>query len=124
MSRILLVDDDDQLRELLRIVLHRAGHEVQEAHNGDEAIEIHRMNPTDLVITDIIMPDKEGLATIREFRRDHPHLKIIAMSGGGRVRAQDYLGIAKKFGADYDIAKPFSNQEILELVNTALDSAV
>lgn len=117
MSNILLVDDDDQLRTMLKIVLTRAGHEVHEASNGNEALQAHRTHNIELMITDLIMPDREGLDTIREVRRNHANVKIIAMSGGGRNTPQDYLLLAKKLGANYTLAKPFSNQEILSLVN-------
>jgi DNA-binding response OmpR family regulator len=120
MPNILLVDDDDQLRSMLKIVLTRAGHEVQEACNGNEALKFQSKRPADLMITDIIMPDREGLDTIRELRRNNTDIKIIAMSGGSRVTAQDYLTLARKLGADYVLAKPFSNQEILRAVQLVL----
>ena len=122
MASILLVEDDEQLRSMLRIVLDRAGHEVQEAGNGKEALEIYNRRPTDLIVTDIVMPDKEGLETILEFRRIYPDVKIIAMSGGGRTGAQNYLQLAKKLGADYILTKPFSNQEILDGIHIVVPS--
>ena len=122
MASILLVEDDEQLRSMLRIVLDRAGHEVQEAGNGKEALEIYNRRPTDLIVTDIVMPDKEGLETILEFRRIYPDVKIIAMSGGGRTGAHNYLQLAKKLGADYILTKPFSNQEILDGIHTVVPS--
>jgi DNA-binding response OmpR family regulator len=120
MARILLVDDDDQLRTMLCEVLTRAGYEVQEASNGKLAIELYRTNPTDLVITDLVMPEKEGLEMIVELKRLSSEVKIIAMSGGGRGGAQDYLTMAKALGAQRVLAKPFSHAEILEAVNQAL----
>jgi DNA-binding response OmpR family regulator len=114
MASILLVEDDLQLRSMLRIVLDRAGHVVQEAGNGKEAIALYSKSPADLIVTDLVMPDKEGLETIREFRRSYPDVKIIAMSGGGRTGAENYLDLAKKLGADYTLTKPFSNKEILD----------
>jgi DNA-binding response OmpR family regulator len=120
MPNILLVDDDEQLRSMLKIVLTRAGHEVQEACNGNEALKFQGKHPADLMITDIIMPDREGLDTIREVRRNNTDIKIIAMSGGGRNTSFDYLTLAKKMGADYVLAKPFSNQEILRVVQLVL----
>jgi DNA-binding response OmpR family regulator len=122
MASILLVEDDEQLRSMLRIVLDRAGHEVQEAGNGKEALEIYNRRPTDLIVTDIVMPDKEGLETIMEFRRSYPDVKIIAMSGGGRTGAQNYLQLAKKLGADHILTKPFSNQEILDGIHIVVAS--
>jgi DNA-binding response OmpR family regulator len=120
MASILLVDDDEQLRSMLRIVLDRAGYQVQEASNGKEALDAFSRYPADLLITDIIMPDKEGLDTIMELRHSHPDLKIIAMSGGGRVSAQNYLGLAKMLGANLALAKPFSIQELLDSVKETL----
>ena len=122
MANILLVDDEEQLRSILRIVLESAGHTVQEAGDGKEALESYVRHPAELMVTDIVMPNKEGIETILEFRRNHPGLKIIAMSGGGRNSAQDYLKLAKSFGADYVLTKPFSNQAILDVVKTVLAS--
>ncbi|HEV8482833.1 MAG TPA: response regulator [Blastocatellia bacterium] len=122
MPSILLVDDDEQLRSMLKIVLSRAGHEVLEARNGKEALEFQRSNPSDLMITDLIMPEKEGLDTIIEFRRRFPDIKIIAMSGGGRINSDCYLDFAKKLGANCTLAKPFSNVEFLDRVQMVLQS--
>ena len=122
MASILLVEDDVQLRSMLKIVLDRAGHEVQEAGNGKEALELYTKSPADLIVTDLVMPDKEGLETIMEFRRSYPDVKIIAMSGGGRTGAQNYLDLAKKFGADYIVTKPFSNKEILDGIQIVVPS--
>ena len=123
MANILLVEDEEQLRSMLKIVLESAGHTVQEAGDGKEALESYIRNPADLMVTDIVMPNKEGIETILEFRRNHPGLRIIAMSGGGRNSAQDYLKLAKSFGADYVLSKPFSNQAILDVVKTVLASS-
>lgn len=120
MASILLVDDDEQLRTMLSEVLRRAGYEVQEACNGNEATMMYRSHQTDLVITDLIMPDKEGLETIREIRHSNPGVRIIAMSGGGRNGFVNYLRVAKTFGAQVVIEKPFSHQEILEAVRGVL----
>ena len=120
MASILLVDDDEQLRTMLSEVLKRAGHEVQTACDGDEAIKMFRSNPTDLVITDLIMPNKEGLETIREIRQGFPAVRIIAMSGGGRNGPGNYLAVAERFGAQRVLNKPFSHREILEAVRGVL----
>ena len=122
MTTILLVDDDQQFRSMLGAVLSRAGYEVQEACNGNEATEMYRSHQPDLVITDLIMPDKEGLETIREIRHDNPGVRIIAMSGGGRNGFENYLRVAKAFGAQVVLDKPFSHQEILEAVRTSLEA--
>lgn len=120
MPSILLVDDDEQLRTMLSEVLRRAGYEVQEACNGNEATKMYSSHQTDLVITDLIMPDKEGLETIREIRHTNPGVRIIAMSGGGRNGFVNYLRVAKTFGAQVVIEKPFSHQEILEAIRHVL----
>ena len=120
MANILLVEDEEQLRSMLKIVLESAGHTVQEAGDGREALDSYVRHPADLMVTDIVMPNKEGIETILEFRRNHPGLKIIAMSGGGRNSAQDYLKLAMTFGADYVLTKPFSNQAMLDVVRTLL----
>ena len=120
MANILLVEDEEQLRSMLRIVLENAEHEVREAGNGKEALESYGRHPVDLMVTDIVMPDKEGIETIMKVRDSYPHVKIIAMSGGGRTGAQNFLELAKKFGADYILAKPFSNKELLDGVHLLL----
>lgn len=122
MANILLVEDEDQLRAMLREVLESAGHAVREAKNGKIASDIFALHPTDLVITDLIMPEKEGLELILELRRSRPDIKVIAMSGGGRTSAQSYLEIAKKFGAACLLEKPFSNDGIIGIVDTLLES--
>lgn len=121
MASILLVDDDEQFRTMLSEVLKRAGHDVQEACNGSEATRMYRSHRTDLVITDLIMPDKEGLETIREIRQNDPGVRIIAMSGGGRNGNIDYLRMASMFGAQQVVDKPFAHREILEAVRRLLE---
>jgi DNA-binding response OmpR family regulator len=116
MKRILLVDDNEPFRRGLGLTLERAGYEVQSAPDGAVALKLFREFPADLVITDLIMPEKEGLETIMDLRRLQPELKIIAMSGGGRIDPNDYLPIAKKLGAALTLSKPFSTGEILEAV--------
>ena len=120
MTSILLIDDDEQLRTMLSVVLRRAGYEVQVAIDGIEASNFYRSHPTDLIITDLIMPGKEGLEIIMELRKDYPRAKIIAMSGGGRSGTMSYLKVAKAFGAQEVLEKPFPNQEILEAVRRVL----
>src|SRR5688572_11256152 len=117
MASILLVDDDEQLRPMLKMVLERAGHVVNEAGNGKEALVSYSRQQAELVVTDLVMPDKEGLETIMELRRTYSDLKIIAMSGGVRTGAHNYLALAVKFGADHVLNKPFSNQELLDAVS-------
>ena len=94
MARILVIDDDDQILRTLHQVLEMEGHEVVDASNGKEGIKLFRENGADLIITDIVMPEKEGLETIMELRRDFPDIKVIAISGGGRVDPESYLTLA------------------------------
>jgi two-component system, chemotaxis family, chemotaxis protein CheY len=124
MAVILVIEDDDHLRGLLREVLSRAGHEVHEAANGELGMRRFNANPADLVVTDIIMPDKEGLETIMELRREHPSVKIIAISGGGAKLDAQYLPTAKALGADVTIEKPFEPREVIEAIGRLLSGAV
>ncbi len=118
MARILIIDDDDQVRKMLRLTLIAAGFDVIEAQDGKLAMQLFHQNPeVDLVITDLIMPEKEGIETIIELTRDFPHVPIIAISGGGRIDPNDYLYLAKKLGARKTLEKPFSRQEIIDAVN-------
>ena len=120
--RILVIEDDPEVREMVYKMLKKEGYEVVEAGNGKEAFELLSIDPKiDLVITDIIMPEKEGIETIIELKRDYPHIKILAISGGGKGSAQNYLAIAKKFGADLTLSKPFVKQELLEAVQEILE---
>ena len=116
MTRILVIEDDAIVRELLQEILAHAGYEVAEARDGKEGIRLYRNEPADLVITDLIMPEKEGIETIMELRRDFPQVKIIAISGGGHVSPAGYLEIASRLGVQRTFAKPFLPDEILEAV--------
>src|SRR4051812_5408625 len=116
MPRILLIDDDEAFRNMVRKTLERAGYEVQPAGDGKQALELFRQESPDLIITDLVMPEKEGLEMILELRREAPKAKIIAMSGGARMNPRTNLIMAEKFGARKTLAKPFSQQEILEAV--------
>jgi CheY-like chemotaxis protein len=121
MARILLIDDDDQFRMLLRRMLEKAGYsDIEEAKDGGLGVKLFRQRPFDLVITDIIMPDKEGLETIMELTGDYPQIKIIALSGGGRVGPHGYLEMAKRLGASRTLAKPFNYSDFLDVVQDLL----
>ena len=123
MARILIVDDEELVRYTMREILEEFGHVVVEAENGNECLTLQKQSPFDLVITDIIMPEKEGLETITELKREFPDLKVIAFSGGGRTRHHDYLEKAKERGADEVLDKPFTETKILELVDGLLSGA-
>ena len=120
MKRILVVDDQETIRRPLAQILQMAGYEVQTAAEGCEALRLYKQLPFDLVITDLVMPEKEGLETIMELRQLKPSLKIIAISGGGKLEPGDYLPMAKRFGAAKTLAKPFSTDDILEAVASLL----
>jgi len=119
-KRILIIDDDFHVRDMLERLLRRAGYDSQLAENGVEALKIHRENPVDLVITDIIMPEKEGLEIITEFRRDYPSVKLIAISGGGRIGPANYLKMAKLLGVDRTFAKPVDTSQLLSAIGELL----
>ncbi len=120
MTQILVIDDDIEIREMLKQLLERADYEVSVAPDGKVALRLHHAKPADLVITDIVMPEKEGLETIMELRRDFPSVKVIAISGGGKIEANNYLDIAKAMGAQRTFVKPFELNELLEAVRKLL----
>ena len=123
MARILVVDDDFAARTLLRRLLEPAGHVIVEALDGDEALRYYRLKPADLVITDILMPGREGLSTIHEIRLEFPDAKIIAISGGGETGELDFLSQARNLGARRTFAKPFAVREILDAVSELLQES-
>jgi len=121
MARILVIDDDDTVRLSVRLALEDADHLVEDAADGEKGVAMFRENPADLVVTDIFMPEKEGLETIDEIKRLRPDTKIIAISGGGRMDPEDYLSIAKSVGADHSLLKPFDIVKLAEVVETLLN---
>lgn len=123
MSRILLVDDDELSRGAVQKMLERAGHQVQSTGNGSEAIAQYRPGQVDLLITDLIMPETDGLEIIQTIRRMDPAARILAISGGGRVEAEEYLSVARKFGALEVLSKPFTGEELKQAVARALSGA-
>jgi DNA-binding response OmpR family regulator len=120
-QRILVVDDDPSIRETLRIALSKAGYEVLQARDGEEATRLWRDQGADLIITDLHMPDKNGLEVIMELRAHSPSTPIIAMSDGGRTTQIGLLGDAKLLGAVRTVAKPFSLDEMLTAVRQELE---
>ena len=120
MTRIIVIDDDVQIRVLLKEILQQEGYEVVDAPDGLEGVRLYRENPADLVITDIIMPEKEGLEIIRELRTDFPEVKIMAISGGGRIGPEPYLQIAERLGAKSILTKPIERDELIGAVREAL----
>jgi len=122
MARILVIDDDDMVRSLLIRALTRGGHEASGASDGAEGVLYVQENPVDLVITDIFMPQQEGLATIMQLRRSRPGSRIIAISGGGARESLDVLPVAAALGAAKTLRKPFTPSEVLEAVREVLES--
>ena len=125
MTNILVMDDDPTLLDALCDVLVSAGHAVTPMANGSKALELVHAKDIELVIIDLFMPDKEGLETIIELRRQCPRLKIIAISGGGRKGAAALdptvnLAMAMKFGAAVAINKPFTPDQLTSAISTAL----
>ncbi len=122
MSAILLVDDDLQVLDVLGEMLRLEGHSVVTAENGVVALEKIKTGPFDLVVADIIMPEKEGLETISSIRKKHGDLPIIAICGGGRIGPNDYLEAAKHIGANATLDKPFARKEFTSVVDSLLVS--
>lgn len=119
-TSILIIDDDEDIRIMVGEVLRRAGYQTAEAANGRLGIKKLREAPADLIVTDLIMPEQEGLETIMEIRRRFPRMKIVAMSGGGHDGVMDFLPMAKKLGASRTLNKPFSTTQLLTAVREAL----
>lgn len=120
MARILIIEDDEQVRSLLREVLEDSGHEVMESSNGEEGLKKFGLAPAAVVITDILMPGKEGLETIRDLRSESPGTKIIAISGGLPGSGLNLLDLARKLGASRILEKPFDIVDLVGAVNDVL----
>jgi DNA-binding NtrC family response regulator len=120
MARVLVIDDEVQVVKLIREVLEGAGHEVVEARNGREGMKLYEAKPTDLVITDLVMPEQEGLETITALRRQFPAVKIIAISGAQQKLDLDLLYVAEKLGAIRTLEKPFDIHRLADLVKELL----
>ena len=118
MSAVLLVDDDDGFRHAMGRILRGAGHTVQELASGQEVPRVLHDTKIDVLVTDLIMPDVEGLETIRTVRRHHPGLPIIAISGGGRLTPESYLTMARGVGANRVLAKPFEPSALVTMIET------
>jgi DNA-binding response OmpR family regulator len=121
MPGILLVEDDKDLREMLKISLVRKRFMVVEAENGKDAIIHFKPSVTDVVVTDLIMPEEDGLKVIMKLREIKPSLKIIAISGGGKAGPGNYLNLAKALGADAIYSKPFSINDMISRIEELLE---
>ena len=120
MPRILVIDDEESVLKLLETFFEREGFDVEVATDGAIGLAINLVSQVDIVVTDILMPHKEGFETIQEFRQKFPHVKIIAISGGGKNGPETYLEFAKVFGADKTFAKPLDLSELREAVEELL----
>lgn len=121
MAHILIVDDDDQIRRMLRRRLERDKHQITEAADGEQALQACRNSTIDLALIDIIMPEKEGTETIMELQKNNPDLQIIAMSGGSSyITPEMSLKLALQFGARAALQKPFSLDELISTINSLL----
>ena len=114
------MDDDELLREALRVVLEGAGYEVVDASDGEAGLRLQRERPVDLVLVDIFMPERDGLEVIKALRAESPQVKIIAVSGGGRTGQIEVLSAAAAFGAARTLLKPFEPRELLKTIRELL----
>ena len=121
MTKILVIEDEDSFRNVLVKMLTKAGYEVRQAGDGNQALTVCEEFKPDLVLSDIIMPDKEGLETIQELMDVSPGIRIIAMSGGGRFGPDSYLPLAEKLGAKATLQKPFMREDLLDTVKSVLE---
>lgn len=119
-ARILVIDDDPVVRDMLVEMLKREGYDVDSAEDGRAGMRRFREQPSALVITDVLMPEQEGLETLMQLRQSGRPVKVMAISGGGRVGADTYLNSARTLGADAILAKPFGREELLEKVTALL----
>ena len=121
MPSVLVVDDEDQIRQLIRETLEQAGYDVQEASDGKKGLERYRAKPADLVIMDILMPDQDGLESIMTLRREFPTSRVIAITGGSdMIGILNFLDVAKMLGARRTLQKPFDMQTLLDAAQTEL----
>ena len=117
MAHILIIDDEEEVLKMLKMALERKGHKVTTAYNGIDGIKKYRENTPDVIITDIVMPEMEGLEAIKKLRDEFKDVKIIALSGGGFVDPKEYLKLAKLFGAQYTFAKPADLKKISKAID-------
>jgi DNA-binding response OmpR family regulator len=122
MPGILIVEDDEDLREMLKISLVKRKYTVLEASDGKEAILHFKPAITDLVVTDLIMPDEDGLKVIMKLKEIKPEIKIVAISGGGKAGPGNYLNVARALGADEVLPKPFSLKDLISKIDSLLST--
>jgi DNA-binding response OmpR family regulator len=117
MAHVLLVEDDQHVMDMLTQVLQRDGHTVTTAVDGEDALQALQKIKPDIIVTDIIMPKKSGTALIKEVKANHPEMKIIAISGGGRSDPIGYLDLSEELGADISFAKPVEPKALLMTIS-------
>ena len=122
MAKILIIDDDPSILTMLKRLLEKAGYEVDTASNGSEGLVRIESCLPDLLVTDIVMPEKEGLELILYLRKEKPGLKIVAISGGGRFNYEGYLTGAKLLGADLTFQKPLVHKEFIQAISDLLNT--
>ena len=118
MVRVLVIDDNQDVRDLIQFILEGAGYSVELAADGEAGLRSHRARPADVVITDIFMPNQDGLETIARLREEYPRVRVVAMSGGGGsgVKGGCYLSTAREIGAHVLLPKPFDLDQLLRAV--------
>jgi len=123
MPSVLVVDDEDQVRQLIRETLEQAGYQVMEARDGKEALQRYRQAPADVVVMDILMPDQDGLESTATLRREFPNVKVVAITGGSdMIGILNFLDVAKMLGARRTLQKPFDMKTLLDMVQAELQS--
>lgn len=120
--RVLLIEDDDQTRRMLREALESQGYAVLESVNGKEGLSMFQAQPVDLVICDLVMPEKGGISTIQELGKLAPNLKIIAISGYSRAMGENTLEYTRRLGTMGTMSKPFALSEMMAMVNKAIST--
>lgn len=120
MAHILVIDDDPNVLKVLQHILIAQGHEIVTAVNGQEGLDLFRQAPADLIITDMVMPVKDGLKMIMELEKEFPDVPIIAISGGGVIEPERYLALAEIIGTKKTLTKPFTKEALVEAVNEVL----
>ena len=116
MSRVLVIDDNPDIRSTLQWLLESEGYAVSVAANGLEGLKLQRSSPADIVVTDVFMPEQDGIETLWKFREEYPQVPIVVMSGGGAARGTDYLSVARQLGASRTLTKPLDPQELINVV--------
>ena len=121
MARILVIDDEKEFLEFLREFLEEYGYEVVTAENGIEAIQLYKHIPADIVITDLLMPQKDGEETILELQQINQKVKIIVITGGGDISGEDHIQLLESFNVDHAFLKPFNPERLLTVLKESLE---